>query len=184
MNKSFVKLVADFGPLLIFFIVYYRGGKNLEVAIPPLIIATIIAVITIYYLEKKIPYVPLIGAILITIFGGLTIIFKNPIFIYLKPTIINVLFAIGLLFGKIIFKKNFLQLFLQGSIKLEEIGWDKLMYRWIFFFIFLAILNEFVWRTQSEEFWINFKVWGILPITFIFTAFQIPLIKNYRLNEK
>ena len=184
MNKSFIKLLTDFGPLIIFFTVYYKGGKNLETAIPPLIIATIFAVIIIYYLDKKIPYVPLIGAILITIFGGLTIFFKNPIFIYLKPTIINILFAIGLLFGKIILKKNFLQLFLQSSIKLEEIGWNKLMYRWILFFIFLAVLNEFVWRTQSEEFWINFKVWGILPITFIFTAFQIPLIKNYRLNEK
>ena len=149
-----------------------------------MIIATIISVFIVWVLEKKIQFVTLLGGVLITFFGGLTIFFKNPIFIYLKPTIINILFAIGLLFGKIILKKNFLQLFLQGSIKLEEIGWNKLMYRWILFFIFLAALNEFVWRTQSEEFWINFKVWGILPITFIFTAFQIPLIKNYRLNEK
>ena len=184
MNKSFIKLLTDFGPLLIFFIVYYKGGKNLQIAIPPLIVATIIAVIVIYYLEKKIPYVPLIGAILISIFGGLTIFFKNPIFIYLKPTIINSLFAIALLIGKLSFKKNLLQLFLSGSIQLQDIGWDKLMYRWVSFFIFLAILNEIVWRTQSEEFWINFKVWGILPITFIFTAFQVPLIKRYRLNEE
>ena len=184
MNKSFIKLLTDFGPLLIFFIVYYKGGKNLQIAIPPLIVATIIAVIVIYYLEKKIPYVPLIGAILISIFGGLTIFFKNPIFIYLKPTIINSLFAIALLIGKLSFKKNLLQLFLSGSIQLQDMGWDKLMYRWVSFFIFLAILNEIVWRTQSEEFWINFKVWGILPITFIFTAFQVPLIKRYRLNEE
>ena len=184
MNKSFIKLLTDFGPLLIFFIVYYKGGKNLQIAIPPLIVATIIAVIVIYYLEKKIPYVPLIGAILISVFGGLTIFFKNPIFIYLKPTIINSLFAIALLIGKLSFKKNLLQLFLRGSLKLEDKGWDKLMYRWVSFFIFLAILNEIVWRTQSEEFWINFKVWGILPITFIFTAFQVPLIKRYRLNEE
>tara|TARA_B100001029_G_scaffold175802_1_gene177765 strand:+ start:558 stop:1112 length:555 start_codon:yes stop_codon:yes gene_type:complete len=184
VNKSFIKLLTDFGPLLIFFIVYYKGGKNLQIAIPPLIVATIIAVIVIYYLEKKIPYVPLIGAILISVFGGLTIFFKNPIFIYLKPTIINSLFAIALLIGKLSFKKNLLQLFLSGSIQLQDMGWDKLMYRWVSFFIFLAILNEIVWRTQSEEFWINFKVWGILPITFIFTAFQVPLIKRYRLNEE
>ncbi len=184
MNKSFIKLLTDFGPLLIFFIVYYKGGKNLQIAIPPLIVATIIAVIVIYYLEKKIPYVPLIGAILISVFGGLTIFFKNPIFIYLKPTIINSLFAIALLIGKLSFKKNLLQLFLSGSIQLQDMGWDKLMYRWVSFFIFLAILNEIVWRTQSEEFWINFKVWGILPITFIFTAFQVPLIKRYRVNEE
>ena len=184
MNKSFLKFVTDFGPLLIFFFFYYNSDKNLSVAIPPLIVATLIALAVVWFFEKKIPAMPLVSGILITFFGGLTIYFNDPIFIYLKPTIINILFAIGLLFGKIILKKNFLQLFLQGSIKLEEIGWNKLMYRWILFFIFLAILNEFVWRTQSEEFWINFKVWGILPITFIFTAFQIPLIKNYKLNEK
>ena len=184
MNKSFVKFLTDFGPLLIFFIVYYRGGKNLVIAIPPLIVATLLAVLVVYFLEKKIPYIPLVGAILISIFGGLTIFFNNPIFIYLKPTIINILFAIGLLIGKLIFNKNFLKLFFKGSIKLKDIGWHKLMYRWVFFFIFLAILNEIMWRTQSEEIWINFKVWGILPLTFIFTAFQIPLIQRYKKHEE
>ena len=184
MNKSFVKLLTDLGPLLIFFIVYYKGGKNLLTAIPPLIVATLIAVLVVYFLEKKIPYIPLVGAILISIFGGLTIFFNNPIFIYLKPTVINILFAIGLLIGKIAFNKNFLKLFLKSSLKLEDIGWNKLMYRWIFFFIFLAILNEIIWRTQSEGAWINFKVWGILILTFIFTAFQIPLIQKYKKNEE
>tara|TARA_B100001029_G_C14964737_1_gene396623 strand:- start:406 stop:960 length:555 start_codon:yes stop_codon:yes gene_type:complete len=184
VNKSFVKFLTDFGPLLIFFVVYYKAGKNLIIAIPPLIVATIIAVIVVYILEKKIPYVPLIGALLISIFGGLTIFFDNPIFIYIKPTIINIIFAIGLLVGKIIFDKNFLKLFFKGSLKLEDAGWNILLYRWVIFFIFLAIVNEFVWRTQSEEVWINFKVWGILPITFIFTAFQVPLIKRYKKNEE
>ena len=84
--------------------------------------------------------------------------------------------------GKVFFKKNFLKIFFKNSLKLEEIGWNKLMYRWIGFFIFLAILNEIVWRTQSQEAWINFKVWGILSLTFVFTAFQIPLINKYK-NE-
>ena len=184
MNKSFVKFLTDFGPLLIFFIVYYRGGKNLVIAIPPLIVATLLAVIVVYFLEKKIPYIPLVGAILISIFGGLTIFFNNPIFIYLKPTVINILFAIGLLIGKVKFNKNFLKVFFKGSLKLEDIGWNKLMYRWVFFFIFLAIINEIICRTQSEETWINFKVWGILPLTFIFTAFQIPLIQKYKKHEE
>ena len=184
MNKSFIKFLTDFGPLLIFFVVYYRGGKDLIIAIPPLILATLIAVVIVYYLEKKIPYIPLTGAILISVFGGLTIFFNNPIFIYLKPTVINILFAIGLLMGKLVFHKNFLKLFFKGSLQLEDYGWDKLMYRWVSFFIFLAIINEIVWRTQSEEIWINFKVWGILPLTFIFTAFQIPLIQKYKKNEK
>ena len=76
--------------------------------------------------------------------------------------------------------KNFLKIFFKGSIKLQEEGWNKLLFRWVGFFIFLAILNEVVWRTQTEEIWINFKVWGILPLTFLFTMFQIPLIKKYK----
>tara|TARA_B100002051_G_C16488806_1_gene511796 strand:- start:25 stop:558 length:534 start_codon:yes stop_codon:yes gene_type:complete len=176
-------LATDFGPLLIFFTVYYKSDKNLIIAIPPLIIATLIAVLVVYVMEKKIPYVPLVGAVLISIFGGLTIFFKNPIFLYLKPTVINILFAIMLLVGKIFFNKNLLQVFLKNSIKLENIGWDKLLYRWIIFFVFLAILNEAVWRTQTEELWVNFKVWAILPLTFIFTMFQIPLIQRYKKNE-
>jgi intracellular septation protein len=182
VNKSFVKFLTDFGPLLIFFIVYYKSGNDLIVAIPPLIVATIIAIIIVYILEKRIPYIPLLGGLLISFFGGLTIYFQNPIFIYLKPTIINIVFAFTLFIGKVFFKKNFLKIFFKGSLKLEEIGWDKLMYRWIGFFIFLAILNEIVWRTQSQEAWVNFKVWGILSLTFVFTAFQIPLINKYK-NE-
>ncbi len=184
MNKSFVKFLTDFGPLLIFFTIYYRSDKNLITAIPPLIIATLIAVIVVYIMEKKIPYVPLIGATLVSVFGGLSVFFKNPIFLYLKPTIINILFAVILIGAKIISKKNIIKVFFQNSLKLDEVGWDKLMYRWTGFFIFLAILNEAVWRTQSEEFWVNFKVWGILPITFIFTAFQVPLIQKYKKNEE
>ena len=183
MNKSFVKFLTDFGPLLIFFVVYYKSGNNLITAIPPLIVATIIAIIIVYILEKRIPYIPLFGGLLISFFGGLTIYFQNPIFIYLKPTIINIVFAFTLFIGKVFFKKNFLKIFFKGSLKLGEVGWNKLMYRWIGFFIFLAILNEIVWRTQGQEAWVNFKVWGILSLTFVFTAFQIPLINKYKKNE-
>ena len=184
MNKSFIKFATDFGPLLVFFIIYYRNDKDLVSAIPALIIATLIAICVIYMLEKKIPILPLMGAILVCLFGGLTIFFDNPIFIYLKPTIINLIFAFALFFGKVVLNKNFLKKLFESSIKLEEAGWDKLIIRWIGFFIFLAILNEAVWRTQTEEFWINFKVWGILPITFIFTAFQLPLIQKYKKSEE
>ena len=184
MNKSFIKFATDFGPLLVFFIIYYRNDKDLVSAIPALIIATLIAVCVIYLLEKRIPILPLIGAILVCLFGGLTIFFDNPIFIYLKPTIINLIFAFALFFGKVVLNKNFLKKLFESSIKLEEAGWDKLIIRWIGFFIFLAILNEAVWRTQTEEFWINFKVWGILPITFVFTAFQLPLIQKYKKSEE
>ncbi len=184
MNKSFIKFATDFGPLLAFFIIYYKNDKDLVSAIPALIIATLIAICVIYMLEKRIPILPLMGAILVCLFGGLTIFFDNPIFIYLKPTIINLIFAFALFFGKVVLNKNFLKKLFESSIKLEEAGWDKLMIRWVGFFIFLALLNEAVWRTQTEEFWINFKVWGILPITFLFTAFQLPLIQKYKKSEE
>ena len=180
MNKSFLKFITDFGPLLIFFTIYYKSGNSLEAAIPPLIISTLIAVAIMYFVEKKIPFVPLIGAIVISLFGGLTLYFNNPIFIYMKPTIVNIIFAAILIISKAYFNKNFLKLFLQTAFQLNEEGWNKLNFRWAYFFIFLAILNEIVWRTQPENTWVNFKVWGMLPITIIFTAMQLPLINKYK----
>ena len=181
MNKSFLKFVTDFGPLLIFFTIYYKSGNNLSAAIPPLIISTLIAVAIMYLIEKKIPYVPLIGAVVISLFGGLTLYFNNPIFIYMKPTIVNLIFAVILLISNLYFNKNYLKLFLQTAFQLNDEGWKKLNLRWAYFFIFLAILNEVVWRTQPETTWVNFKVWGMLPITIIFTAMQLPLINKYKL---
>ena len=183
MNKSLIKFITDFGPLIIFFSFYYKSGKNLQIAIPPLVIATIISIIIVWILEKKIPFVPLLGGVLITFFGGLTIYFENPVFIYMKPTIINIIFAIALFFGKYFTSEPILKKILGKTMPLNNEGWNKLNSRWIFFFVFLAILNEFIWRTQSEEFWVNFKVWGMMPITIIFTAFQIPLINKYKLDE-
>ena len=181
MNKSFLKFITDFGPLLIFFTIYYKSGNNLTIAIPPLIIATIVAVIIMYFAEKKVPYVPLISGIVITLFGGLTLYFDNPIFLYMKPTIVNIIFAGILITSKIFFDKNFLKVFLQAAFQLNDTGWNKLNFRWAYFFIFLAILNEIVWRTQPETTWVNFKVWGMLPITFIFTTLQLPLINKYKI---
>ena len=181
MNKSFLKFIADFGPLLIFFTIYYKSGNDLSVAIPPLIIATIIAVGVIYFLEKKIPYIPVVGGVIISLFGGLTLYFDNPVFLYMKPTIINVIFAITLIVGKTFFNKNFLEFFFKTAFQLDELGWGKLNNRWAYFFIFLAILNELVWRTQPETTWVNFKVWGILPLTFIFTALQLPMINKHKI---
>ena len=181
MNKSFLKFATDFGPLLIFFTIYYKTENNLSAAIPPLIISTIIAIAIMYFVEKKIPYVPLIGGVIITLFGGLTLYFDNPVFIYMKPTIVNIIFAGILITSKVFFQKNFLKFFLKTAFQLQETGWDKLNFRWAYFFIFLAIINEIVWRTQPETTWVNFKVWGILPITFLFTFFQVQLIKKYKI---
>ena len=183
MNKSLIKFITDVGPLAIFFFFYYNSDKNLKVAIPPLIVATVISVLLVWILEKKVPMVPLLGGILITLFGGLTIYFDNPIFIYMKPTIINILFALALFFGKYFTNEPVLKLILGKTLPMSDVGWKILNNRWTYFFIFLALLNEIVWRTQTEEFWVNFKVWGMLPITFIFTASQVGIINKYKLNE-
>jgi len=181
VNKSLLKLITDFGPLLIFFVVYSKSGKDLSAAIPPLIVATIIAVLISYVVERKVPYIPLIGGIIISIFGGLTLYFNNPIFLYMKPTIINVFFGLALAFEKLFTKEHILKKMLGKSISLSTVGWKTLTIRWMLFFFTLALLNEYVWRTQTEEFWVNFKVWGILPITFVFTAFQMFLINRHKI---
>ena len=186
MNKSFIKFVTDIGPLVVFFFFYYNNDKNLKIAIPPLIVATIIAVLIIWILEKKIPMVPLLSGILITLFGGLTIYFNNPIFIYIKPTIINILFGLSLFFGKFFTKEPILKKMLGKSMQLTEEGWKILNLRWVYFFFSLALINEIIWRIycpEQEYIWVNFKVWGMLPITFIFTAFQISLINKYKIDE-
>ena len=178
--KSIYKLLIDIGPLAVFFIFYTRSG--LQASILPLMIATVIAVLFSYILEKKIPIMPTVGAGIVLIFGGLTIYFDNEIFIKMKPTIINLVFAV-ILYGGILVKKPLLKILLGAALKLEEEGWRKLTHRWIGFFIALAILNEIVWRTQSTDIWVNFKVFGILPITFIFTITQFPLIKKYQIED-
>ncbi len=183
MNKSLLKFVTDFGPLAIFLYIYYSSGKDIKVALIPFIVATIIALAIVWFLEKRVPLVPLFGGILITLFGGLTIYFNNPIFIYVKPTIINILFGLALLFGKYFTSEPILKKILGNAFNLTEEGWKILTNRWMYFFFLLALLNEIVWRTQSEEFWVNFKVWGLLPITFVFTAFQISLINKYKTDE-
>ena len=183
MNKSFLKFVTDFGPLLVFFFFYYNNDKSLRIAIPPFIITTIIALVIVWIIEKKIPMIPLISGILITFFGGLTIYFNNPVFIFIKPTIINILFGLALLLGKYFTNEPILKKILGKSITLKDEGWNILNKRWMLFFFSIALLNELVWRTQSEEFWVNFKVWGLLPITFIFTAFQVSLFTKYKIDE-
>jgi len=126
--------------------------------------------------------IPILGAILVSVFGGLTVISDNKIFFYMKPTIINLLLASILIFGKIILKKNLLKNLLQSSIQMTDDGWKELNDRWIYFFIFLAILNELIWRTQSESFWVQFKVFGIIPVTLVFAILQVSLIKKHRIQ--
>jgi len=178
--KSIFKLLIDIGPLAVFFVFYTRS--DLKTAILPFMIATIIAVLFSYIVEKKIPIMPTVGAVIILTFGGLTIYFDNETFFKMKPTIINILFA-GILYGGIILNKSLLRYLLGAALKLQDKGWDILTKRWIGFFIALAILNEIIWRTQTTDIWVNFKVFGILPITFIFTLTQFSTIKKYQIED-
>ena len=136
--KSFYKLLIDIGQLAVFFIFYTRSG--LQASILPFMVATVIAVLFSYILEKKIPIMPTVGAGIVLLFGGLTIYFDNDIFFKMKPTIINVLFAV-ILYGGILINKPILKYLLGAAIKLEEVGWKILTQRWIGFFIALAVLN-------------------------------------------
>ena len=141
MNKSLLKFITDFSPLLIFFVVYSKSGKNLSAAIPPLIVATIIAVLISYVVEKKIPYIPLIGGIIISVFGGLTLYFNNPVFLYMKPTIINILFGFALAFERFLSKEHLLKRMLGKSISLSDEGWKLLTIRWMFFFLHISFVK-------------------------------------------
>ena len=178
--KKFTKLIVDIGPLAIFFVFYSRS--DLQSAILPFMIATVIAVIFSYIVEKKIPVMLTVGATIILLFGGLTLYFENKVFFYMKPTIINLLFA-GTLYAGIFLNKPLLKYLLGGSLKLHDDGWKILTKNWIVFFIALAILNEIIWRNFSEDIWVKFKVFGILPLTFIFTIAQFSVIKKFQIED-
>ena len=161
------------------FLSFYKKTGNIIDAIIPLIIATAIAIIISYIVEKKIPLMPTIGGFIILIFGGLSLYFENKIFFYMKPTIINILFAGTLIIGNYL-NKPLLKYLMGSAINLTDKGWFELSKKWIMFFLFLAILNEIIWRFFSENIWVNFKVFGIITITFIFSLYLFPIIKKYQ----
>ena len=175
MNK-FVISVINFIPLIIFFVIYFRYDQDLMLAIPPFIVATLVALAIVYFLEKKVSMMLLMGGIIITLFGGLALYFDNKIFFYMKPTILFLILAGVLYFGKVFTKKSLVKILFQNKLDLKDEVWQKLNNRFIYFFIFLAILNEIVWRTQSEAFWVNFKVWGLTTINFLFFLSLYPLM--------
>lgn len=171
-----MKMFLDFFPLAVFFLAYKLG--NLQIATASLIVATLISLGITYLKEQKIALNPLISGILVTIFGGMTLILQDPIYIKMKPTLLNLLFA-AILLGGLAFKKTLIKPLLSSAVTLCDKGWQKLTLRWGVFFIFLAGLNEVIWRHYSEEFWVNFKVFGMFPLTIGFMLCQIPLIQKY-----
>jgi intracellular septation protein len=171
-----VKLLIDLGPLLAFFVAYGRAGIYWATGV--LMLATLAALLASWRLLGRVTAVPLLTAILVVVFGGLTFYLDDPSFIKLKPTIINLLFA-GVLVVGLLTDRPLLKVLLGEAFRLTEEGWRKLTVRWALFFFALAILNEVVWRSFSESAWVNFKVFGIVPLTILFALAQLPLLKRF-----
>jgi intracellular septation protein len=175
-QSPLVKLLIDLGPLIAFFIAYGRAG--IYWATGALMLATVAALIASWRLLGRVTAVPMVTAVLVVVFGGLTFYLDDPSFIKLKPTIINLLFA-GVIVAGLATGRPLLKLLLGEAFRLTDEGWRKLSVRWAAFFFALAILNEIVWRNFSESTWVNFKVFGIVPLTILFAMAQIGLIKRY-----
>lgn len=171
-----LKLALDIGPLVLFFAANARFG--IFAATGVFMAAVLIALAITYYKTRHVAVMPVVTAVVVLVFGGLTLVLHDELFIKLKPTIIYVLFGGVLLFG-LIFNKPLLGMVLDSMFSLTDEGWRKLTWRWVCFFFALAVLNEVVWRTQSTDFWVNFKLFGVLPLTFLFGALQYPLLVKY-----
>jgi intracellular septation protein len=179
--NPFLKLALDIGPLVLFFVANNRFG--IFTATGVFMAASLAAIAVTYAMTRHLAIMPIITAVIVLVFGGLTLILHDETFIKLKPTIIYVLFggtlAVGLMFGK-----SLLGIVFDSMFHLTDEGWRKLTLRWALFFFALAALNEVVWRTQTTDFWVSFKLFGALPLTFVFGALQMPLIKKYSVEEK
>jgi intracellular septation protein len=176
-HGSITKTLCDYAPLAVFFIAYkfIESPNPLIFATICLLITTFVTLIISYILTKKISMMALFSGIILGTFGGLTIIFKDEIFIKMKPTIINLIFAAILFYGY--FTKKPLISYLFGTqLRMSDQAWLKLSCRWACFFMFLALLNEVIWRNYSTDFWVQFKVFGMMPISLIFTFTQIPFM--------
>jgi intracellular septation protein len=171
-----VKLLIDLGPLLVFFLVYYRGG--IYWATGALMVATLVALAASRILLGRFAIAPAATAGLVVVFGGLTFWLDDPSFIKMKPTMINLLFA-GILGVGLCRGRPLLKVFMGEALRLTDAGWHKMTVRWVGFFLAMAVLNEIVWRNFSEAAWVNFKVFGILPLTFLFAMAQVGLIKRH-----
>jgi intracellular septation protein len=196
-----LKLALDIGPLLLFFIANSKPALFLPVVGPMLpaavaagervgiFVATAVFMTTVvlalavsYALTRHLPIMPLITAAIVLVFGSLTLVLHDELFIKVKPTIIYLLFG-GVLVGGLAFGKPLLGAVFDSVFHLSEEGWRKLTLRWAVFFFALAVLNEIVWRTQTTDFWVSFKVFGVLPLTFLFAALQFPLMSKHAVPE-
>ncbi len=175
-RKQIIKLLVELGPLIVFFVGNSHYGIFAGTA--AFMIATVIALVASHVLLGRIATMPLITGVFVLVFGGLTLYLQDDHFIKVKPTIVNSMFA-GILFGGLLFGRVFLKIVFGDVMRLKEEGWRILTVRLGFFFVFLAIVNEVMWRLFSTDTWVAFKVFGIMPLTFVFALAQIGLLKKY-----
>lgn len=191
-----LKFLLELGPGLVFFFVTLRGewlaqkfpvlaelGEPILIATAFFMAATALSLSVSWLLTRSLPIMPLVSAVVVFVFGALAIWLQDKTFAFMKPTIINSLFG-AVLLGGLLFGKSLLAYVFDTAFKLDAEGWRKLTFRWGLFFFFLAVVNEVVWRNFSENTWLYFKVWGIMPITLVFTFSQMPLIMRHSVEEK
>lgn len=181
MNPQLRKLALDLGPLLIFFAAFKYLG--IFAATGAFMVAVLVALAIGYALEKKLSPMPIFTAVLVVIFGGLTLYLQNDLFIKMKPSVLYAFFG-ALLLGGLRFNRLFIKYVFGQAFELTEAGWIKLTVRWGIFFLALAALNEAVWRSTSTETWVAFKVWGIIPLLFLFALAQTPLVMKHQDGDK
>jgi intracellular septation protein len=176
-----LKLVLDIGPLVLFFAANSKFG--IFAATGAFMAAVLIALAVSYVFTRHIAIMPVVTAVIVLVFGGMTLFLHDDLFIKLKPTIIYVLFG-GTLLAGLALDKPFLSILFDQMFHLTDEGWRKLTWRWALFFFALAIANEIVWRNASTDFWVSFKLFGVVPLTFLFGALQMPLINKYSVERK
>jgi intracellular septation protein len=190
--NPFLKFVLELGPLALFFIAYSVFGRNgatevtiagtsvtpLQGATGVLMVCVVVTLGVSYALLRRVPIMPLVTAIIVVIFGYLAFRFKNDTFIKMKPTALYLLFSCALL-GGLALRRPLLPVLFDGALNVTPEGWRKLTWRWAFFFLALALLNEIVWRNFSPGFWVSFKTFGIMPLTILFALSQAPLVMRY-----
>ncbi len=176
-----LKLVLDIGPLVLFFAANAKFG--IFAATGAFMVAVLAALAFAYVKTRRIEIMPLVTAVIVFVFGGLTLVLHDELFIKLKPTIIYLLFGGALVVG-LAMGKPLLGLLFDSVFDLTEEGWRKLTWRWAIFFFFLAVVNEVVWRNFSTDTWVSFKLFGVVPLTFLFGALQYPLLMKYAANPE
>lgn len=177
---GWLKPFVDYSPLVAFFAAYLAAG--LFAATAALMAVTVVAVGLSLAIERRLPIMPVVTAAVVMVFGGLTLWLNDERFIKMKPTIVQALFSL-VLFGGLLFGRPLLKPLLKSAWRLTDRGWYVITLRFALFFAAMAILNEIVWRSFSTDVWVNFKIFGILALTFVFTAFQVPVITRHQIPE-